>query len=54
MRNHRTPTWRQVATAWLVSAGLLVIVDTGFETLLALDRIAADAAAWGATQGAFR
>ena len=53
MRNHRTPTWRQVATACL-AAVILVIVDATFETVLALDRIAADAAAWGAAREAPR
>jgi hypothetical protein len=54
MRNHRTPTWRGIATACLVAALTLMIVDAAFETLLALDRIAADAAAWDAVREASR
>lgn len=54
MRKHRTPTWRAIATACLFAAGVLVIADAAFETFLALDRIAADAAAWGTAREASR
>jgi hypothetical protein len=45
MRNHRTPKWLEIAIACLVVVVALVIVNAAFKTLLALDRIAADAAA---------
>jgi hypothetical protein len=54
MENRWTLNWREIAAACLAAALLVLISRATFQTYLAIDTIAADAAAWGAAHMAPR